>query len=304
MSDGAPVRLGLLVGRLRAEEKLLIEELRRRRLDFEVVHDDDLRFDLENLEPWRRYDVVLARSVSLTRTRAALEVFARLGVPTVNSPRVVAVCADKLRTSLALAEAGVPQPRVRLALTPAAALESVEEMGYPVVFKPLAGSWGRLLARVEDRAAAEAIVEHKAALGVQHGVFYIQEYIDKPGRDVRAFVIGDRTVCAIGRRSQHWITNTARGAAAEPVTVDGELDPICLRAARAVGGGALAVDLFESDRGWLVNEVNHSMEFRNSIAPTGIDLPGRLIDYALKVAARPTGAPNLGSTAVSEEATC
>jgi [lysine-biosynthesis-protein LysW]--L-2-aminoadipate ligase len=298
------MRLGLLVGRLRAEEKLLIEELRRRRLHFEVIHDDDLRFDLQTLDPWRRFDVVLARSVSLTRTRAALEVFDRLGVPTVNPPRVVAVCSDKLRTSLALAAAGVPQPRVRLALTPTAALEAVEEMGYPVVLKPLAGSWGRLLARVDSRAAAEALVEHKAALGVQHGVFYLQEYIAKPGRDVRAFVIGGRTLCAIGRRSEHWITNTARGAAAEPVTVDAELDRICLRAARAVGGGALAVDLFESDRGWLVNEVNHSMEFRNSIAPTGVDLPARLIDHALETAAAPAGAAVSGRAPASREASC
>lgn len=297
------MRLGLLVGRLRAEEKLLIEELRRRRLDFEVVHDDELRFDLQDLDPWRRFDVVLARSVSLTRTRAALEVFDRLGVPTVNPPRVVAVCSDKLRTSLALAAAGVPQPQVRMALTPAMALEAVEEMGYPAVLKPVTGSWGRLLARVADRAAAEALIEHKAALGVQHGIFYIQEYVAKPGRDVRAFVIGERTLCAIGRRSQHWITNTARGAVAEPVAVDAELDRVCRRAARAVGGGALAVDLFESDRGWLVNEVNHSMEFRNSIAPTGVDLAARLIDHTLEVAATPAAAVS-GRAASFEGAPC
>ncbi len=121
-------------------------------------------------------------------------------------------------------------------------------------------------------------------LGVDHNVFYLQEYVAKPGRDVRAFVVGGRTICAIERRSEEWITNTARGAETGPFPVDGELDELCVRAVRAVGGGALAVDLFESERGLLVGEVNATMEFRNSIEPTGVDIPGRFIDYVAEVA--------------------
>ncbi|MFZ1396740.1 MAG: RimK family alpha-L-glutamate ligase, partial [Candidatus Promineifilaceae bacterium] len=155
----------------------------------------------------------------------------------------------------------------------------------PVVLKPAVGSWGRLLAKVNDREAAEAILEHKSTLGTyQHSIFYIQEYIAKPDRDIRSFVVGDETICAITRHSAHWITNTARGGSAENCPITPELDRLSRAAAQAVGGGVVAVDLLENGNGrLLVNEVNYTMEFRNSIAPTGVDIPGRIVDYLLQV---------------------
>jgi [lysine-biosynthesis-protein LysW]--L-2-aminoadipate ligase len=159
-------------------------------------------------------------------------------------------------------------------------------MGYPVVLKPLHGSWGRLLAKVNDRDSAEAILEHKKTLGgYAHSVFYIQEYVEKPGRDIRAFVVGGETIAAIYRNSSHWITNTARGAKASFCPITPELDHIAKAAAEAVGGGILAVDIFETPEGRLVvSEVNHTPEFRNSIEPTGVDIPAKMVDYVKKVA--------------------
>jgi [lysine-biosynthesis-protein LysW]--L-2-aminoadipate ligase len=198
----------------------------------------------------------------------------------------VAKCGDKLITSSALHKHGVPTPRTMVAFSAQSALQVIEEMGYPVVLKPLVGSWGRLLAKVCDRNAAEALLEHKQTLGgYQHSIFYIQEYVEKPGRDIRTFVAGDRTVAAIYRYSPHWITNTARGGEAAPCPLTEELDLISRGAARAIGGGVVAVDIFETpgDR-LLVSEVNHTPEFRNSIEPTGVDIPGEIIDYVLEVA--------------------
>lgn len=278
------MRIGILLGRVRVEEKLLVEALERRELDYELVYDDRIVFDPSNGEAFRRFDVVVARSVSQSRTAAALAFFESFGIPTVNRVEVVRTCNDKIATSLALAEAGLPQPRLRVALTPEAALEAIEELGYPAVLKPVSGSWGRLLARVDSPEAARAILEHKAALGVQHNVFYVQEYVEKPGRDIRAFVVGERTICAIERRTESWITNTARGARTGPFPVGAELDALCAGAARAVGGGVVAVDLFESERGLLVNEVNATIEFRNSIEPTGVDIPGLIVEYAVDLA--------------------
>jgi [lysine-biosynthesis-protein LysW]--L-2-aminoadipate ligase len=205
--------------------------------------------------------------------------------------RVVATCGDKLLTSAVLQKSGVPIPRTMVAFTPEAALEAIEEMGYPVVLKPLLGSWGRLLARVGDRYAAEAILEHKKTLGgYQHSIFYIQEYVEKPGRDIRSFVVGNETIAAIYRNSTHWITNTARGGMASNCPITSEIERISCAAAQAVGGGTLAIDIFEAPDGrLLVSEVNHTPEFRNSIAPTGIDIPGKIIDYVLEVAAVKTG---------------
>ncbi|MCC2628693.1 MAG: lysine biosynthesis enzyme LysX, partial [Thermomicrobiales bacterium] len=221
-----------------------------------------------------RCDVVLERCINHLRALYTLRVLNDWGVPTVNSYEVANICGDKLLTSTELERAGIPTPRTLIAFTPESALEACEEIGYPVVMKPAVGSWGRLLARVNDRDAAEALLEHKVTLGsFHHGAFYIQEFVRKPGRDIRTFVVGDETICAIYRDSPHWITNTARGASASNCPVSNELHVLSQAAAKAVGGGVVAIDLFESDRGLLVNEVNYTMEFRNSIDTTGVDIP-------------------------------
>ena len=185
---------------------------------------------------WLDYGVVLERSLSYTSGLYATRVLNGWGMPTVNMAVVAETCGDKLVTSSALHKAGVPQPKVWLAFTPEAALEKIESIGYPVVLKPVVGSWGRLLSKINDREAAEAVLEHKETLGsVQHQIFYIQEYITKPGRDIRSFVIGDQTVCAIYRRSEHWITNTARGGKAEICPVTPEIHAISLQPRRSGG---------------------------------------------------------------------
>jgi len=165
-------------------------------------------------------------------------------------------------------------------------LEAIEEFGYRVVLKPVMGSWGRLLAKVNDRDAAEAVLEHKSTLGsAQHSVFYIQEYIKKPGRDIRAIVIGDRVLTAMYRKSEHWITNTARGGEGELCPITPEIEDLCLRAAKSVGGGVLAVDLIEHpERGYLVNEINHTMEFHTMQPVSGVDIAGEIVDYVMSVA--------------------
>jgi [lysine-biosynthesis-protein LysW]--L-2-aminoadipate ligase len=228
----------------------------------------------------------LERCINYSRALYSLRIFGDWGLSTVNTYEVVNTCGDKMLTTSALVRAGIPTPRTRVAFTPESALQAIEEMGYPVVLKPGVGSWGRLLSKVNDREAAEAILEHKQVLGsYHHSVYYIQEYIEKHGRDIRAFVVGDDTICAIYRASPHWITNTARGGKASNCPVTPELNELCMAAARAVGGGVVALDLFDDDdRGYLVNEINHTMEFRNSIDTTGVNIPAKVIDYTLQVA--------------------
>jgi [lysine-biosynthesis-protein LysW]--L-2-aminoadipate ligase len=278
-------RIAVIHDRLRAEEQALFGELARRGLTVDRIDDRRAVVDL-NGAPWP-YDAVIGRGVSQQRTLHLLSVLDAWGVPTLNRPEVIATCNDKVRSSARFAGAGLPQPRLRLAFTPEAALEAIEELGYPVVLKPAVGSWGRLLGKVNSRATAEALLAHKEALGsFHHGSYYIQEYVEKGGRDIRAFVVGDETICAIYRDAEHWITNTARGGRASNCPVTPEIDTLCRRAARAVGGGVLAVDLFEDPRrGLLVNEVNATMEFRNSIDTTGVNIPARIVDYALELAA-------------------
>jgi [lysine-biosynthesis-protein LysW]--L-2-aminoadipate ligase len=274
------LRIALLHGVVRKEEKLLLEAFRRfPDVELVAVDDGELTF---SPQAGFDFDAVLCRSVSLSRGLYARRLFEARGLRCFNPARVGEVCGDKLLTSIALERSSVPQPEFRAAFDEAAALRTMEEMGFPVVMKPVVGSWGRLVARADDRDSAESLLEHRAALpNYMHHVYYLQRYVDKGGFDVRAFVVGDRVVAAIRRWSESWRTNTHRGGRAEALPVSSELETICLEAARAVGGGMLAIDLFETDEGYLVNEVNDTMEFRNSIAPTGVDIPLEVAGYVV-----------------------
>ncbi|MEE2776029.1 MAG: lysine biosynthesis protein LysX [Acidobacteriota bacterium] len=283
------MRVGVLYSRVRVEEKLLMQELSTRGVDVDLIDDRELVLDVSrdpsSAERFGDYDVILERCINHGRAAATLRILNDYGVKTVNTAYVCDVCGSKLLTSSVLAKAGVETPRTVVAYTPPSAIEAIEEIGYPVVLKPAVGSWGRLLSKINDRDAAEAVLEHKEILGTyHHRVFYIQEYIDKPLRDIRSFVIDGETICAIYRTSPHWLTNTARGAETSNCPVTDEVAELSRRAAEAVGGGVVAVDLVEDpERGLLVLEVNYTMEFRNSIQPTGVDIPARIVDYVLQV---------------------
>ncbi len=280
------MRIAMPYTRLRVEEQLLLDAFQAAGVHVDPLDTRTVILALHEPDRWRTYDAVFDRSLSLTASLTIGRVLEGWGVRCVNPIRTVEVCSDKLHTSIALVRDGIPTPQVRVAVSPDAALDAIEQMGYPVVLKPTVGSWGRLVARVNDRDAAEALIEHRDTLGsVQHAVFYIQEHIDKPGRDIRVFVIGGEPIAAITRTSRHWVTNTARGATAANQPLTPEIRDIAARAAAAMRGDAVAIDLLECPRrGLLVNEINHSMEFRNSITTTGVDIPGLLVRQVIAAA--------------------
>jgi [lysine-biosynthesis-protein LysW]--L-2-aminoadipate ligase len=276
------MKVGFLHSLIRKDEKLLIEEFDKRDgIELEFIDDRKLIFNLgEQKIP---VDIIIERAINHSRALHALTLFENMGLQCVNSSEVALVCGDKLLTSKALNAFDVPQPPVSIAFTEESAITAIEQMGFPVVIKPAVGSWGRLLAKVNDRDAAEALLEHKAILGsYHHSIFYIQKYIEKKSRDIRSFVVGDQCIAAIYRTSDHWITNTARGGVASNCPLTDELKSISLQAARAVGGGVLAVDLLETDNGLLVNEVNYTMEFKNSIETTGVNIPEYIVNYVIE----------------------
>jgi len=273
------VRIGLLHSLIRKEEKLLLAAFHEAGVDPVMIDDRKLIMDFHHAP---EIDVLVERSINHSRALHALRLFESAGVPCINSHRVAQICGDKLLTTAALKDHGIAQPECRVAFTEESALDAIEELGYPVVLKPAVGSWGRLLSKINDRDAAETVLEHKTVLGsYHHSIFYIQQYVEKHGRDIRSFVIGDDCIAAIYRTSDHWITNTARGAQASRCEVSPEVAEISIAAANAVGGGIVAVDLFESDAGLLVNEVNYTMEFRNSIDTTGVDIPAEVVRYVV-----------------------
>jgi [lysine-biosynthesis-protein LysW]--L-2-aminoadipate ligase len=277
------MKVGFLHSLIRKDEKFLIEEFNKRKgVELVMIDDRNLSFNIGKDK--FDLDVVIERCINHSRALHSIVLYESAGIKCVNNSSVATICGDKLLTSVELGKQKIPQPEVRVAFTEESALQTIEEMGYPVVLKPAVGSWGRLLSKINDRDAAESILEHKTILGTyHHSIFYIQKYVEKEGRDIRSFVVGDECIGAIYRSSEHWITNTARGAVATNCPVTNEIAEISVKAANAVGGGVVAIDLFESKEGLLVNEVNYTMEFKNSITTTGVNIPAKIVDYVLKV---------------------
>jgi len=285
------MNVGVLYSRIRRDEKLLLGELRERGHEVTKIDVRSQRFGLTDPPAaFADVDVLVDRCLSTSRSVHATRFAEAYGVPVVNSAETAAVCANKVRTSLALSEAGVPTPATEVAFTKETALDIVESFGYPCVLKPVVGSWGRLMAKLDSRSAAEAVLEHKETLGhYEHKIFYIQEFVDKPGRDIRVLAVDGEPVAAMTRSSEHWLTNAAKGAETTRFELDDEAREIVARASDAVGGGLLGVDLMEvggghgagsdSDGGYTVHEVNHTVEFKALNDVSDVDVPGRVIDW-------------------------
>lgn len=281
-------RIGMLLSHVREEEKLLLAAFAKRGVEPIRLHDRKIAFELTALDRPQpeALDIVLDRALAHSRAAVALQVFDALGIPTVNSGKASALADDKVATTLALAAAGVPTIRTAVAFDIDSALEALEEIGYPAVIKPVTGSWGRLLAKVNSPEAARNVLEHKRQLGSYlHGIFYLQEFIEKPGRDLRIFVVGDEIVAASYRAAEHWVTNVARGAVSMPCPITPEIADITFRAARAVGTDIAGVDLVETPDGLQVIEVNTGAEFKGLMQTTERDIAGAIADYVLAKAA-------------------
>ena len=282
------MNVGLLYSRIRKDEKLLLSELRDR--DHEVTKIDvrDQQFSIgEAPEAFEDVDIVLDRCLATSRSLYATRFCEAYDVPVVNAPETAEICADKVKNSLALEEAGVPTPNTEVSFTKESAMQSIEKFGYPCVLKPVIGSWGRLMAKIDSRSAAEAVLEHKATLGhYEHKVFYVQEFVEKPGRDIRVLATDGEPVAAMVRSSDHWLTNAAQGAETEAFELDEEAERLVEEASEAVGNGLLGVDLMEvgvdeegEPTGYTVHEVNHTVEFKALADATDVDVAAEVVDW-------------------------
>jgi len=276
------MRIGLLYSRIRKDEKLLLSELRERGHEVAKIDVRKQRFGLtETTAEVADCDLVIDRCLATSRSLYATRFLSAYGVPVINSPETAAVCADKVKNSLALEAAGVPTPATEVAFTKEAAMTAIEDFGYPCVIKPVVGSWGRLMAKIDTENAAEAILEHKATLGhYEHKVFYVQEYVDKPGRDIRVLACDGEPVAAMTRSSEHWLTNAAKGGETATFDLDDEARELVATASAAVGGGLLGVDLMETADGeYTVHEVNHTVEFKALNEASAVDVPAAVVDW-------------------------
>ncbi|MBS7604852.1 MAG: lysine biosynthesis protein LysX [Candidatus Bathyarchaeia archaeon] len=281
--------VSLIYDRIRWEEKVLINASRNMGLDIKVIDLKDIYVDVLNNHDKvinEFGDLVLQRCISYFRGLHITAFLENAGIHVINPFYVSLICGNKLFTTLALIKAKVPVPKTLVAFTDEGALKALDSLGYPAVLKPVVGSWGRLIALLKDRDMAQALLEareemHDALLQI----YYLQEYVKRPPRDIRVLTVGDEVVAAAYRYSTNgdWRTNVARGARTEPCPLTDELIDLALKSSEAVGSGVLAIDCMESPEGLVVHEINSTPEFKGLYAATGVNISEKIIRYAIKV---------------------
>jgi len=282
--------IGLVYDRIRWEEKALIEASRKKGLNLKLVDSKETYINtLEDSEKIREKfgQVVIERCVSYFRGLHLTAALEKSGLSVINSFNVSLICGNKLFTTLALIKAGVPNPKTFVAFTEEGAYKALEDLGYPLVMKPVVGSWGRLVALIKDKDSAQALIESREEMrNALLQIYYFQEYVERPPRDIRIMVIGDEVVAASYRYSPQddWRTNVARGGTSKPCPITPELEELAHKAAEAVGGGVLAVDCMESHDKILVHEVNSTVEFRGLSTATHVNIAKKIMEYAVGVA--------------------
>lgn len=281
--------LSLVYDRIRTEEKELINAAEKKGVEFKAVDAKELHFDITDPDKDADMfgDVALERCVSHFRGLYIAAILESKNVNVINRHDVARICGNKLLCSIALAKAGIPTPKTIIAFTIEEAMKSVEELGYPAVIKPVFGSWGRLIAPLKDRETTQALLEDREEMGNPlYQIYYLQEMIARPPRDIRTVVVGDQIAASIYRYSSpdDWRTNIARGGHAEVCPLTDDLKELILKAARVVGGGVLGVDAMETRDGIVIHEVNSTVEFKGAMSVTEEDIPSKIIDYALEVA--------------------
>lgn len=265
----------------RLDERLLLDALKRRGAAVRLVKAEEV------LAPEGFGSVGVIRLAARSRVIPAAFTYEANGGVSINSAQSLVLSHDKYLTYLRLREYGVPTPRTYLAFGLEAARAAAEKLSYPVIVKPTDGSWGRYVSMVKSAEDLETVVMHRQAMESDLHIYLVQEYVEKPGRDIRVTVVGDRAVAAIYRiASADWRTNTARGGRAEPVKIDPELEEVAVRASKAVGTYYSGVDVVETPRGYLVLEVNGVPEFKNVQRVTGVDVAGEIAGLIIDVVRR------------------
>ena len=271
--------------RLRTEEKLLQTQASEMGYETSMIDAKITRFDTESKSSDYNFgDVVLERCVSYYRGLHFTACLEFLDVHVINSFDVANTCGNKMITSMLLKKNNIPTPRTYFSFTAESAMEHFEKVGYPLVIKPIIGSWGRSVMPIKDKDTAEAIIENRQVTdGPQDRIYYLQEMIDRPPRDIRVITVGDQPIAAMYRKSSGGFkTNIALGADPEICKITNEIEDLCVKASQAVGGGILGIDLMEDrNKGLVVHEVNNTVEFKGLVRVAEKNIPKAMIEFAI-----------------------
>ena len=271
--------------RLRTEEKMLQKEATELGHETSLIDAKITQINTSSrIQDFDFGNMVLERCVSYYRGLYFTACLEFLDIPVINKFNVSTICGNKLLTSMLLKKNNIPTPKTYFSFSADAARENLDSIGYPMVIKPVIGSWGRNVMPLKDKDTADAIIEQREITdGPLDRIFYLQEMVDRPPRDIRVITIGDKAVTAMYRKSSgNFKTNIALGAEPEICDITNEIDDLCAKASKAVGGGILGVDLMEDkEKGLVVHEVNNTVEFKGLVRVTDINIPKEMIKYTL-----------------------
>ncbi|MDT0318491.1 RimK family alpha-L-glutamate ligase [Streptomyces millisiae] len=270
----------------RPEEKALLDALLARGLRAELALPQDLAAVLSGRrEPPA---LVVVRNLSHAEGAAVARRLEHAGVPTLNTSTAIDVCNDKGLQALLFARHGIPHPVSHHAFSFDQVRETAAEVGHPVVVKPVSGSWGRGVTLLPDRDSVEAWIGGRESVDATGRAFpvLLQEYVAKPGHDLRVVVVGRTPVVAIERASGDWRTNTHLGARVTRTDVTTEISRLCRRTVEVLGDGFYGVDLLRdtADGRLKVLEVNANPEFARSSAVHGVPIADHLADHVAELA--------------------
>ncbi|MGC8596902.1 MAG: lysine biosynthesis protein LysX [Thermocladium sp.] len=266
---------------IRQDEKLLIRELNYAGASYRLINVDNYLFEFPGNA---QLGLAFPRTISQHKTQLVAQLNEAVGNRSINSLRSIITGNNKAATMAALSRLNVPIPHSIIA-HPSIATKNLE-LSYPLIVKPIQGSWGRMVGLAKDPRDLSLLIRHRAEAGNE--AIILQEFIEKPGRDIRVTVVGGEAVAAIYRYSpgNDWRTNTARGGRAEAAKLDPELEELSIRSTNAINASYAGVDIVESRNGYRVLEVNVVPEFKNVMRVTGINVARRIVELLILNARR------------------
>ncbi len=275
----------LMIDVPRLEEKLILDEVKKSGLTLKLTNVKYAPLS------WRDKPatISLIRTISMLRAAYSASIREAAGIKTINSLKAILIAGDKILTLGKLWEAGISFPESIIALNGEAAEKADKLIKFPIIDKPPIGSWGRLVALVKDPQALKSIIEHRELYQSQAlKTHLIQRYVGGGGKDLRILVLGDEVLGAVWRIAVRgdWRSNVARGGSTREAKLSDELNELALKVSSVIGGEFVAVDVFEEDGSYLVNEVNGVPEFKGFMEATKTNVPGKLVEYVRRTLRR------------------
>jgi len=278
-------KICIVFDRLRAEEKMLQKEASELGHDALMLDAKITQINTDSKkEDFDLGDVVLERCVSYFRGLHFTSSLEFMDITVLNKFEVANICGNKMFMTLLLKKNNIPTPKTYFSFSSESAAENLEKVGFPLVIKPVIGSWGRGVMPLKDKDTMEAVFEIRDITDSPHDrIYYLQELIQRPPRDIRVITVGDEPIAAMYRKSSGGFkTNIALGADPEICEITKEMEDMAAKASKAMGGGILGIDMMEDEeKGLVVHEVNNTVEFKGLARVAQRNIPKEMVEFAL-----------------------